>query len=309
MFQLTTEPFGTHTRYRFAHPVTGDGFSVVPSVGATLLDLQFKGREVLDGYESAEALEIGKWGKSAILFPFPNRLRDGQYTWESETYQFPINNAPMNNAIHGFLRHVALEPVRIELSTESAEITCRYVYDGHLGYYPFPLTLETTFNISARNDFSVTFMVRNQHTASIPVGFGWHPYFSLADTADAHSLQLPAADMVGIDERMIPTGSLMPYTAFQVEKQVADTKLDNCFKVADAEAQLYRLQMQHGGHTLSLTASKTQWPYFQVFTPPARKSIALEPMTCNVDAFNNGNGLMTIPAGGDWVGAFRIEYA
>src|SRR6266436_4622520 len=37
-----------------------------------------------------------------ILFPFPNRIRDGRFTWAGHTYQLPLNDPAQKNAIHGF---------------------------------------------------------------------------------------------------------------------------------------------------------------------------------------------------------------
>ena len=37
-----------------------------------------------------------------VLFPFPNRLRDGRFTWEGRQYQLPLNDPAARNAIHGF---------------------------------------------------------------------------------------------------------------------------------------------------------------------------------------------------------------
>lgn len=306
MYQLSTSDFGPYRRYDFADPAGGHGFSVVPGKGATLIDLRFAGQSVLDGYQTPDELAAGKWGKSAVLFPFPNRLRDGRYSWLGRDYEFPINNADTANAIHGFARAEAFEVVRIELTTESAEITCRLEYDGRLAAYPFPCTLDLTFAQSNRNDFSVSFFLKNHHTEAIPAGFGWHPYFRLAENANRHALHLPACDKVEIDERMIPTGGRTNFPDFDQEKALDDTRLDNCF--AARSEGLYRLQLAGNGKRLALAAGGASFPFFQVFTPPHRESIALEPMTCNVDAFRNGDGLVSVPPGGDWVGAFRIEY-
>lgn len=37
-----------------------------------------------------------------------------------------------------------------------------------------------------------------------------------------------------------------------------------------------------------------KYNYLQLYIPPDRNSIAIEPMTCNIDAFNNHNGLITL---------------
>ncbi|MBK9336949.1 MAG: hypothetical protein IPM98_10320 [Lewinellaceae bacterium] len=306
MFELTQTAFGKYRRYDLHHPESGNGFSMVPGLGANVLEIRFGGDNVLDGYQSPEELEAGQWGKSALLFPFPNRLQDGQYSWLGQDYTFPINNAATNNAIHGFVRHEAFDVTRIEMTTETAEITCRLDYRGHHAWYPFPFVLEATFVMTDRGAFSASFFVRNRHHAAIPVGLGWHPYFRLTDRADTHDLQLPACSVVEIDARMLPTGLRTPYTAFSQKKPLGDTVLDNCFHVEESNT-LFHLTLHGGVRTLSLAASRDLFPYFQVFTPPHRESIALEPMTCNVNAFRNGEGLATIPAGGDWAAAFLLE--
>lgn len=307
MFELIQSPFGKYRRYTLHHPETGDGFSIVPERGANVLEIRFGGFNVLDGYQTPDELEAGKWGKSALLFPFPNRLRDGHYSWLGHDYTFPLNNAATRNAIHGFVRDEAFEVVHIELTTESAELSCRYDYRGHHAWYPFPFLLEVTFSMTDRHEFNVSFFLKNRHKEAIPVGLGWHPYFRLTDHAAEHYLHLPPCSLVDIDERMIPTGARTPYTAFAAETLLGETILDNCF-AAEGEHALYHLGLRGGGHSLALAASKNLFPYFQVFTPPAGDCIALEPMTCNVNAFQNGDGLVTVPAAGDWTAAFRVEY-
>jgi aldose 1-epimerase len=37
-----------------------------------------------------------------VLFPFPNRIRDGRFTWDGREYRLPPNDPAMKNAIHGF---------------------------------------------------------------------------------------------------------------------------------------------------------------------------------------------------------------
>lgn len=308
MFELTVSPFGKYRRYTLHHPETGDGFSIVPERGANVLEILFGGFNVLDGYASPEELEAGKWGKSALLFPFPNRLRDGHYSWLGHDYAFPINSAATHNAIHGFIRDEAFEVVRVELTTETAEITCRFDYRGHHPWYPFPFVFEVTFGLTNRHEFNASFFLKNRHSEPIPAGLGWHPYFRLTGKADDHRLQLPACSLVEIDERMLPTGARTPHTAFTAEASLGAAALDNCFAI-DGGHPLYHLTLKGDAHTLAVVASSSLFPFFQVFTPPMRDSIALEPMTCNVNAFENGDGLVTVPAAGDWTVAFRLEYS
>ena len=301
MYELEKTPFGKYTRYTLHHPATGNSFGIVPERGANLLDLTIGGQSILDGYQTPEELEVAKFGKSAVLFPFPNRLDGGKYEWLGKTYQFPINNAGTENAIHGFVRNEAFEVDYIFLAKDHASILCSLHYAGGLEYYPFPFTLELEFMLHDSGAFTVEVACRNQHTAAIPIGFGWHPYFRLTERADDHLLQLPACEKVVIQERMIPTGEQQPFHDFLKKNRVGTADLDHCFQVAKTDG-VYKMLLEGNNQQLKVQASARQFPYFQVFTPPHRQSIALEPMSCNVDAFNNGQGLVTLEPDREWKG-------
>lgn len=85
MFSHTQEAFGSFIVHRILNKETNTGFSVVPAQGGILLDLRFRGISILDGYQTPIELDINQWGKSALLYPFPNRLKDGQYQWNGQT--------------------------------------------------------------------------------------------------------------------------------------------------------------------------------------------------------------------------------
>ena len=305
MYDLVKTPFGKYTRYTLQHEATGNAFSIVPERGATLLDITLAGQQILDGYQTPEELDIAKFGKSALLFPFPNRLDRGRYEWLGKRYQFPINNVATENAIHGFVREEAFEVEFVFLAKDHASILCSFTYEGQRDYYPFPFTLEVEFMLHDSGVFTVEAACRNLHSQAIPIAFGWHPYFRLTERVDDHSVQLPACEKVDIQERMIPTGERTVFADFQRKKRLGEEVLDNCFQTAKAEGT-YKLQLEHAGQRLKVQASARQFPYFQVFTPPHRSSIALEPMTGNIDAFNNGQGLITLQPDQEWKGKMTI---
>lgn len=307
MYELRTTTFGSHTRYDLHNSKTGNGFSIVPACGANVLDIQIGGQSILDGYQTPEELEAGKWGKSTILFPFPNRLAGGKYTWNGKKYEFPINNAATGNAIHGFVRAEAFEIEHIFLSQNAASIRCFYEYAGDRAYYPFPFSLEVEFLIFDDGNFHMEIEVDNLGETDMPFGFGWHPYFRLARKADGHSLKLPNCAMVDINEAMIPTGKTAPFTDFHALKQVGETALDNCFLHAQTSGSP-KMTLSGPDLTLTVKAPVKEFPYFQVFTPPHRESIALEPMTCNVDVFNNKQGLVVLESGGNWQGKVEMTF-
>jgi len=297
--------FGGVVRHTLHHKALGHSMSIVPAFGANLIDLRLFGASVLDGYATPDELRGGHWGKSAILFPFPNRLRDGKYSWLSENYEFPINNTSTQNAIHGFVRHEAFSVERITIAKENAELLCRYEANGENPSYPFKFQLDVLFRLQASGELSLAFDIKNLHHTAIPVGLGWHPYFRLTSRAEEHSLRLPPCERVEIDERMIPTGKRLPFEDFAESRVLGTTTLDTCFRLLD-QAAPYRVSLHAPGQTLFLAAKASACPFFQVFTPPMRESIALEPMTCNVDAFHNGDGLVTVFPGQTWKVDFTV---
>jgi aldose 1-epimerase len=306
MFDCHKTLFGKHKRYNLYNAKTKTGFSVVPSCGAVMLDLTINGENILDSYQTPAELEKLDWMKNTILYPFPNRLQDGRYFWQGKSQQFDINDKGTNNALHGFALYQKFKVVRILLTDEAAEITCRLEDAGKIAGYPYPTVLEVTFGISVNNKFRVAFAVTNMHYEYIPMGLGWHPYFKLTPTVAETALRMPECDKVMIDARMIPNGQKTDYNAYQTPIKIGDAFLDNCFEVKN-NGYTYKVAIQGAGKKLTLQANSKTWPYIQMFTPPHRGSIAIEPMTCNIDAFNNGNGLLKLAPGGIWKGEFFIS--
>lgn len=295
MFTKTITPFGEFQKYTFADAQSGNSFSIVPNYGACLTDLVFKGHAILDSYPTYEALIENKWSKSAFLFPFPNRLKDGVYHFEGKSYQFPINNAATGNAIHGFGKSLKMETSDIECTENSATVRCTYIGPGDYAPYPFPFVFSVLMKMTAENGFEVEMSFKNTGEGNIPVGLGWHPYFSIAEDTDKVSMQLPACQKVIIDERMIPTGEKQIFDDFVTEKSLDGITLDNCFKVPDGNGkfEMY-LQSALGKLRYWQETGSNGYPFLQLFTPDHRQSVAIEPMTCNVDAFNNQDGLIVL---------------
>jgi aldose 1-epimerase len=82
--------------------VSGAVAEVWPAGGFNCFRWQVRHRELL--YAAPDLFAGGKPTRSGIpvLFPFPNRIRDGRYTWDGREYQLPLDDPAGKNAIHGF---------------------------------------------------------------------------------------------------------------------------------------------------------------------------------------------------------------
>src|SRR5262245_58131166 len=78
-----------------------------PALGFNAYRWQVRDAELL--YADPQLFENGRPTRSGIpiLFPFPNRIRDGAFTWNERSYQLPRNDPAGKSAIHGFAcRHL-----------------------------------------------------------------------------------------------------------------------------------------------------------------------------------------------------------
>ena len=299
-FKHTVTPFGDFEKHSFEN-AQGDGFDLVPQYGACLLDLRFGGVSFLDGYKTPEELVENAWSKNIFLVPFPNRLRDGKYTHEGKNYQFDINNADSQNAIHGFCKDMPMTVDRVIVSDEQADIRCIWQHDGAHPAYPFRFYFEVNFIMTKQATwknkvlFEVATVLANKDEVAIPAGLGWHPYFALSEKVDDTFLQMPHSQMIVVDDRLLPTGEKQPYTAFDTLKPIGETNLDNGFFITEKGSEAHViLKSKRGKLQYWQTLRNQELNFLQVFTPPHRRSIAIEPMTCNIDAFNNKDGLVVL---------------
>ena len=307
MYKHTIEPFGKFEKHTIGNE-QGGSFSVVPAFGANLLDLKFNNISVLDGYQTPEELIKNSWSKNIILFPFPNRLRDGQYTYGGVTYQFDINNADTQNAIHGFSKDVLMTVAKVKTDAHEGSITCEYQHDGSHKAYPFKFNFKITFILRGAA-LEVEMQFTNLEIKPIPVGLGWHPYFRISEKSDDTSLQMPDCQLIIIDDRMLPTGEKRAFKDFETLKKIDSTFLDNGFYInnQDENAEV-TLQSKLGKLIYWQETGAAKWNYVQVFTPPHRQSIAIEPMTCNMDAFNNKDGLVLLTPQATLKGKFGVIF-
>lgn len=298
MYQHRITPFGDYEKHELFSTAGGNRLALVPGFGACVLGLQLQGQSVLDGYQDPLEMNINRWAKNVLLFPFPNRLKQGRYEWEGQTYEFPINDGQTGNALHGFGMDKPMEVASVHRSAEQASISCVYRHAGRDGAFPFPFTFEAEFSLMGQASAAIHLRVRNEGPAAMPFGMGWHPYFRLADTADELSLELPACELIGLGSDMIPTGKRYPYDDFARLRPLGAAVLDNCFALVQQSGRAELLLVGSRGRLRYWQqAGPGKFPFVQIFTPPHRQSLAIEPMSCNIDAFNNGQGLLRLEPG------------
>jgi len=257
---------------------------------ALISDIKLKGQSIICGPKSNEDFSQNTSFKSSYLTPFPNRLKGGKYEFDGNTFQFPINDEPNQNALHGFNIDAPFK-----LMDESAQGSLRLSfvqeYLGENACFPFPFSFNVIMTID-QFKFELIMQIQNIGDKPMPIGMGWHPYFTLQNKIDNCALCIPNCKKIEVDERKIPTGKRTAYKEFSKSKLIGDAHFDTAYlfeKDADftsvtLESDLYKLRYYQ-------ETRDTKFNYLQIYTPEDRESIALEPMSCNIDAFNNQEGL------------------
>ena len=81
----------------------GDQEATVTELGAGLRRYAVGGRDVVAGYDAEAPV---KGGRGQQLLPWPNRIRDGRYSFGGVAQQLVLSEPKRNNASHGLVRYV-----------------------------------------------------------------------------------------------------------------------------------------------------------------------------------------------------------
>ena len=286
---------------------SGTARAVVTEVGAVLRCFEVDG---LPYCESFGVDESPPRGSGAVLVPWPNRVRDGRWTWRDAGQQLALTEPGLGNAIHGLLRHACW---RRYARTDSA-VTLAAFLPPQPGW-PMPFQTTVTYEVGP-DGLTVTHTVVNLGPAPVPFGVGVHPYLRVAGTdTDDCVLTLAAATVQPLDERNLPVGPPRPVSGaddFREGRPLRGRRLDtpfgDCAPQAGDDLVRHRLVGPHGG--LELWADP-DFRWVQVFTPgdhPGRgRAVAVEPMTCPPDALNSGRDLITLQPGETWTGRWGLH--
>ena len=276
----------------------GDGdtyVQCVPERSAYVHQVCLGGQELLWNYPDAEALTGNSGHRNLALLPFPNRLLEGTYRWGGRELAFEVNKPDTRSALHGFGPHAPFTLERVDFGRSAASLELTYLHRGseHPGSYPFDVRFAVTLSLdAAARTLTWASSAMNLEQESVPVGLGWHPYFLLPGGAEAWQVVMPPNEQVVL-EKAIPTGArsvgLSPKQASPI-----DTDWDDCFALTDASDREVRLQGPD--YTLSLKQGGDT-RYTQLYVPPDAGSVAVEPMSCGVNAFQTAQEEVKVARG------------
>jgi aldose 1-epimerase len=275
--------------------------ATVVSVGGGLRGLTYDDRPVLLGYGEDEAAHAGI---GQHMFPWPNRITDGKYTFQGVDYELYLTEPARRNAIHGLTRWANWS--RVDDGSDEAVVEVGHRLHGQPGY---PHQLELLIKYELADGLSVTASATNVGATDAPYGYGTHPYLSVGRSIDECVLEFGAGEWLEVSpERITPIGlspvAGSPYD-FSPGRMIGDLDIDNAFTGLGDSWSVTLTDPDTGDR--SVLTSDTPW--LQLYTGGAigRTALAVEPMTCPPNAFITGQNLVVLKPGDTHTTTFRVS--
>jgi aldose 1-epimerase len=257
-----------------------------------------QGHESVDVVDADEGFARGEGKPSGhgipLLFPFPNRIRDGRFQWDGREFDLTaagnVARDANGHAIHGFCLD---RPWRVTQRGENFAVgEFRLSVDAadRRPLWPTDCRIEVRYTVTgAALRAEVT--VSNPDDQPMPWGFGTHPYFKLPLSAESNPdrclVQAPATELWELGD-CLPTGKRIPVPE---DKDLRDGAYFDVLKLDDVytglpvgtEPHECRIVDEQAGRQV-VQRCDPQFRELVVYTPANRSAVCLEPYTCVTDA-------------------------
>ena len=278
----------------------------LPRLGMLGASLRYRGIELLRRVHDLDAARAqGSTAGIPLLYPWANRLGGFRYRAAGREVELDSRSASLHLDANGLPIHgVPWSMLAWQVTAATHKhLAARldWTRDELLAIFPFPHAVEMTVGLDADGLTIETTVVATQGD-SVPVSFGFHPYFGVPGVPrDQWRLNLPAMRRLALDPRQIPTGEEERFD--KLDAALAGLDLDDGFSLLDEKATL---QVSGGGVRIRVELLDG-FRFAQVYAPKGREFVALEPMTAPTNALSSGRDLRWVEPGGHFSAAFRIR--
>lgn len=311
-FSIKNHVFGDLTEYSIVNNKTGEKVTIVSDFGCNTRELilatSHELHSIIKGHNFAAKLKK-KYSTCAQLSPFVSRVRDGKYTFSGQKHQLEINKEKEHNAIHGLVYNQIFNLKKKEIKKNHAKLIFeKEIKDNEFKGYPFNLIITKEFILQEKAGLTIKTTIKNLSKSSAPLGDGWHPLLTFnSEEIDDYKLSIPASYEYTNDERGIvdKKRKVNPKNNFKRLKKINDSEFDTCY--TDLNFKNHISEAVFSGKVFNTILWQTDsYPFLQIYSPPDRKSIAIEPLTSSADAFNNKNGLIVLKPEEEFTGEYGI---
>ena len=299
---------------------------VLPSVGANCIAYRIGTAagpvDVLYPPDTLEAVQDRPSGFGIpILFPFPNRIENGKFTFDGKTHQLDRPDGG-GHTIHGYVLDRPWEIVAGGSSQADGAWTRVRFRSGdfpEIGRrFPFPFEVEATVRLKD-GALALEVVSTNTGETDMPAGLGMHPYFPLpageAGSRESCTVQMPAQQRWVLRPDCIPTGEVRPVSGKYDLREPTPLR-DQCYDDVWTDLALCGgwSRCVYWDPDAGLSVAMEADGIFRelvLYAPEQRPVLCFEPYTCTTDAVNLeergiDGGLIRLKPGESLRGTMRI---
>lgn len=274
---------------------------IVVNIGNTLYSLkQNETEKMYFPYTFDEYKSNLKLAGNPLMHPWANRLENDSIIVENQQQYFPEDRLHLiyrdENLLplHGLLLKTdKWKTITLHEDAQTCYHIAELIFDdtNWLSIFPFVHKIQMKHQLT-KNELKIETTIINYDEKSMPISFGFHPYFLIDETSRSqYSLTVPAKKIIETDTKMIPNGNsvkkenLLQFKNHQLK--LDGISLDNGFEqlILDKNKQaifaLNNLHVQFDEH----------YPFAQVYAPNniEKPYVCIEPMTAATNALNKNS--------------------
>ncbi|HEX5614819.1 MAG TPA: aldose 1-epimerase [Acidimicrobiia bacterium] len=263
----------------------------VPELGMVGASLRHDGTELLALPEGIDGYRARRQAGLPLLAPWANRLGSRRFVVAGVPLDLGSLDLTVDEhdlPIHGTMTAVSGWSI---VDQREDRVLASFDYGAHpdlLVAYPFPHRLELDATVRA-DRLTVRTTIEPTSDRVVPVSFGFHPYFQLADAPrGSWLLELPEREHAVLDDRSLPTGT---WIAEPAERATLGTRtFDDLYAIGHDR----QLAVAGGGRRIAIELGDA-YPFAQVYAPRGGEFVCLEPMTAATNALVDGTAPLVAP--------------
>lgn len=266
--------------------------------GANLIKLIYKpdNISILRTTDDEKTLRMSRTIGMPLLF-FPNRIKNGTFTFEGKKYRFPIN-AEDNNHLHGLLNgYTKWEVAKKEIDDGFVNIVFKHTIDENsevYSYFGFKVAI-TYENVITSNGLFQRISFENLSERNMPFAFAYHTTFNIPFNSSDEDNFYVRANLKSKYEtvKCIPTGNVTELDDFGKKAageqgcRVNEYVLDNLY-LTDNSVQNAAEIMDTATNIKIVYESDDKFRHFVMYNSDTKhKFLSIEPQTCCNNAVNS----------------------
>lgn len=169
-----------------------------------------KSEDVVLGFDNLAGYEENNPHFGALIGRYGNRIANGEFKLNGETYHLPKNNGP--NTLHGGVKgfdKMMWQADPFENKDAAGIVLTRVSKDGEEGF-PGNVKVKVTYTLTNNNE--LTFEYEATTDKATPINLTEHSYFNLSGEGNGNILdqvlKLNADHFTPVDKTLIPTGEI-----------------------------------------------------------------------------------------------------